>query len=119
MSRSGSSVAASLLFLSCTTKMHIEPEVLSQLPDEKKVELFDWLISKIAVINPDYWEHDATMVFPTFYFQFDTDEVLADSSVIMLAGGAETSLLCWCLACVQKLISQPFAINFSRKRQKQ
>lgn len=64
--------------------MHIEPEVLSQLPDEKKVELFDWLISKIAVINPDYWEHDATMVFPTFYFQFDTDEVLADSSAIML-----------------------------------
>ena len=61
-----------------------EPEVLSQLPDEKKIELFDWLISKIDVINPDFWEHDATMVFPTFYFQFDSEDVLTDRAEIML-----------------------------------
>ena len=64
--------------------MQITPEVLSQLSADKKVELFDWLISKIAVINPDYWENNATMVFPTFYFCFMEESELADSSTIML-----------------------------------
>ena len=63
----------------------IELKVLSQLPDEKKVELFDWLLSKMEVINPDYWEHDATAVFPTFYFQFDEELELDDASRVIVA----------------------------------
>ncbi len=64
--------------------MHIEPKVLSQLTNKQKIELFDWLVSKMVVTDPDYWEQDAFMEFPKFYFGFGSSESLNDAATVMM-----------------------------------
>lgn len=40
------------------------------LSTEQKLEILEWLTTKVAIRDIDVWEHDALLHFPTFFVQF-------------------------------------------------
>lgn len=53
------------------------------ISQEQKLEIIDWLATKVESSHVDYWEKDAFAVFPKFFFQFDSEAELDDPFTVL------------------------------------